>query len=320
MTTLLIDAANMAYRARHTTDGLSFKGRDTSVLFGVIRMISTAIKKFDADSVVAAWDAGVPYYRRAYCPAYKATRHHDEDPTYPIFLHQVNELYATLPHFGILNVRRIGIEADDIIYQASNICTDYSIVISTDDDLMQTVSEHTSYYNPYKDVLISTENFPYADVETWLMMKTFVGDPSDNLKGVNGVGQKTAKKLVGRAHTNKYDGIVDCEPFYCLADFIIGAIGNRAKEYFESGDYEKAFKVINLAPDRTGARAAILSTTWLPYRHNLVMKWCLQNGFSSVVEGPGPAVVYSKLVQPSFDVNGLAVPMIWDYKRYPKEN
>lgn len=325
MTTLLIDGTNMAYRARYTTDGLSFKGKDTSVLFGVIKMIVALIKKFKPESVMVAWDAGTPLYRRLYVPTYKVNRKHEEDPTYPAFLAQLSELKCILPNFGVLSVSRAGTEADDLLHQASLMCKDDTIIISTDGDLIQSVSHKCSVYNPRDDSLLDmtsielNANRGYCNRSTFLMMKTIMGDSSDNIPGVSGVGPKTAMKMLSGLDSELTQGSVDCEPFLCFTEILGTSTGRKLGTFIESGDYEKTFKVMDLNPDRTGARHSILNTDWVSYSHSTVMKWCMKNGFATIIEGGGPAIVFTPLQKPSFDAGLLPIPIIWDYRRFPLE-
>lgn len=199
-TVLIFDGNNMAHRARHTNE-LAYKNIDVSVSYGVLNIIAAAIKKFDnVTSVVVCWDGGVPDFRYKRVPTYKR-RDHSDDETYAEFIRQVAELHEVLPHFGVYSIRKLKTEADDLICQTCKmITTDYQkVVISTDADLLQCVDSSTVVWQPYKEVLITEHNFKeYTSLEKehYLTYRCMVGDSSDGIPGIKGIGEKIALKLI----------------------------------------------------------------------------------------------------------------------------
>src|SRR4030042_1854002 len=75
---LLIDVSNMAYRALYTLD-LSNEGSDVSVVYGVLRILASLIRKHNPRSIAACFDGGTPPYRRKLVPEYKTNRKKDDE-------------------------------------------------------------------------------------------------------------------------------------------------------------------------------------------------------------------------------------------------
>ena len=300
---LIIDGTNLAHRARHAYN-LSYRGKDTSATYGVMRMLVALVKNYDPDSVVFAWDGGTPGFRRRLVPEYKSKRKHDEDPTWLEFLAQLDELEKILPYTGVLQVRRRGIEADDIMAHAAQMLVGDSLIITTDDDLLQCVDGTTSVFKPgKKDTIYRKSNFedevgwpPYKHV----LSKVLQGDSSDNINGVFGIGPKTVAKLL------KAKNVLDAAR---------PKMRTRIEEFIEDGSYAKAYSVIDLSPDRAGARLALLRAKWHRPHVKRLYKWCIDRGFISIIEQES-LTVFGSLREPRFDDTLRRTPLVWDYRRY----
>lgn len=300
--TLIIDGNNMAHRA-HYAYNLSFRGHDVSAIYGTVRMIQALIRQFKPQAVIICWDGGIPNYRKRLIPAYKGTRKRDQDPSRQDFVWQLQELQRIVPYFGILQVRRIGLEADDLMYQASiMLCDTHPIIVTSDEDLLQALSPTVSVYKPGKqNTLIEYEDHQMDFVgEEFVEWKALQGDSSDNIKGVMGVGPKTATKIL--------DGISISERLQAKVD-----------EYYASGAFDNAYDCIDLSCDRSGARYAILDAVHRPFDRVETIQWCIQYGFTSLMETHSLGMTFGKLKEPKFDIDGLGIPRVWDYKRYPYE-
>lgn len=309
MTTLIIDASNMGHRARYSYS-LSYKGRDTSVSYGVLRMTMAAIKEVRPQSVIMCFDGGTPKFRVAACQSYKSNRKHggEEDPTYVEFVRQMNELQRMLPYFGIMAVRRAGIEADDLMYHAAEML-ERSVIVTNDDDLLQAVSEKTAVMRSTKSKsnLVTLENFKEHagfDWESFLLAKAIIGDSSDNVPGVKGVGPVLTQKIFAEGWMN--------------LNVLPHALMGRVQRWLET-DYQHVMDVIDLRLDRTGARYVLLNAPWQPYNGKLVYKYLMDNAFNSLMEAGSLGGTFGALRQPEFDRDAMRCPRIWDYKRYPLE-
>lgn len=304
---LLIDGTNMAHRARHAYQ-LSYRGRDTSVTYGVMRMLMALVKKHKPVGVVFAWDGGTPGFRRRLVPTYKTNRKRDDtDPSWISFLSQLNELERILPSTGVLQVRRRGIEADDLIAQAAIMAVDDCLIISNDDDLLQCVDEGVSVLKPgKKDVVYDIDNFEELvgyPVYQFVAAKVLQGDSSDNIPGVHGIGPKTAQKIFSGPHGNA-----------SIAN-LTGRLRERTMEFIEDGKYNASYTAIDLSEDRTGARRVLLEAEWQPYDNKAVMSWCIKYGFTSIIEAGSLGLLFGPMKKPVFDAEELRVPRVWDYGR-----
>ena len=201
MRTLIIDGNNLAHRCRHAIN-LSYKGIDVSVLYGVIKSIKSLYAKYSPYSVVVCWDGGAPKYRYDAVPTYKK-RDRSDDPSWPRFIEQLNELHEVLPDFGVVSLRGKSIEADDFMAHAAKLISGDKIIITTDKDLYQAVSHDTCVINPVQNKVInhsnlhkhtglSYENHP----DNLLTFRAMVGDTSDNIPGIYRIGEKSALKII----------------------------------------------------------------------------------------------------------------------------
>lgn len=227
---LIIDANNMAYRARSSSHALHKKdGTDVTATYGVLRMLNAYIKptgggwtnhitnavkrayKLDTEPVVTdvfmCWDGGKSRYRRALYPAYKAQRDKqraertdEEKAEYYNFLRQMDALHDALPNLGVHSLKVQGWEADDLVHIVGEMLAPApTVVISTDKDLLQLVDATTAVWTPSKEELITEGNFtaavglPHAQ---YLDYRVLVGDKSDNIDGIKGIGDKKAKALL----------------------------------------------------------------------------------------------------------------------------
>lgn len=300
---LIVDGNNLAHRARHAYS-LSFQGVDTSVTFGVMRMLLGLVKKYKPNSVIFAWDGGTPGFRRRLVPSYKAgrKRKREDDGTWAIFITQLQELEAILPHTGVLQVKRRGIEADDLMAHAAKGLIGDNLIISTDDDMLQCVNDNTSMLKPGKKAITYTvENFEELigfPVYRFVLSKVLQGDSSDEIPGVRGIGPKTALKLMQGGDT------------------LLGAATPRMQERIEKfiadGYYNKAYTAIDLSVDLAGAKRTLKDAEWMSYDKS-VRKWCIDKGFISIIEGFSLSIL-GGLKKPEFEFTGR-LPRIWDYRR-----
>lgn len=307
MTTLVIDASNMGHRARYSYS-LSYKGKDTSVTYGVLRMIMAAIREVRPDSVIMCFDGGSPGFRSRSTPTYKSNRKHDEDPTYLEFIRQMDELQRLLPYFGIMAVRRAGIEADDLMYHASRMLNS-SVILTNDDDLLQAVNDKTSVMRSTKSKsdVINERNFEQAtgfQQAVFLMAKAVIGDSSDNVPGVKGIGPMLAQKMFSKGWPD--------------VTVLPGSLIDRARR-FMANDLERTLMTIDLQHDLTGARYTLVNTPWMPYNNKQVYRYCIDNAFQSLIEAGSLGATFGALGKPEFNITGMRMPYIWDYQRFPMQ-
>ena len=183
-------------------------GRFVGDIYLFLNSILSIKKMFNAKDIFIAWDkkldTTIPNFRKALSAGnYKNNRQHFKFNVYE------NELFAIdlVSAYGVKNIFPSSLEADDIVYFLSRKLGIDWIVISTDQDLYQTVDEHVSFYHPIKKKLITKQNFKeVVGVETYdyVLYKAIVGDPSDNIRGVPRHGPVKARKLIEQMHSGNF--------------------------------------------------------------------------------------------------------------------
>ncbi len=302
MLTLLVDGNNLAYRARYAYS-LSHQGLDTSVTFGMMKMVQALLKQYKPHSAIMCWDGGVPDYRRLLVPSYKANRKSKDDPSRPIFLAQMDELQVTFPFFGVLSVHRRGLEADDLMYQATILLDNETLIVSSDDDMLQAVSKTCRVLKPGKpDRMVALNNMEIDPAE-YAEWKTWQGDSSDNIPGVRGIGPKTATQLFKGDRAN-----------------VSHRIRDKMDEFCESGAFDDAYNCIDLSVDRSGARSSLLDAMYQPFSRVKATRWLMKWGFASLIDQRTLGQTFGRLDEPEFNSAGMAIPRVWDYRREPVDD
>ena len=195
----MIDGFNALYRAFFAIPGLRAPdGTPTNAAYGFETMLGKILREEDPDHVVVVLDAPGRTFRHELYADYKATRDaQPEDLTRQIPL--VREL--ALAH-RIRVVEAEGVEADDVIATlVRSAPADARIgIVSTDKDLMQLVDDRVELLDGIKDRRYGPDEVEARFgvlPERVLDLRALVGDPSDNIPGVKGIGEKGAAKLIG---------------------------------------------------------------------------------------------------------------------------
>lgn len=204
-TLLLLDGHSLAFRAffalpadRFATAG----GQPTNAVYGFTSMLINLLQAETPTHVAVAFDVSKATWRSEEFPAYKAQR----EKTPEAFEGQVELIQQVLAAMGIVSLEAEGFEADDII---ATLATDaralgMSVKICTGDrDALQLVDEATTVLYPIKGVSEMTRFTPESVAEKYGLspvqypdFAALRGDPSDNLPGIPGVGEKTAAKWI----------------------------------------------------------------------------------------------------------------------------
>lgn len=201
---LLVDSYSIANRAYYALGNkmTNADGEDTSVIFGYLTSVLKYIDKYEIDSVIAAFDLREKNFRHDMYGKYKGTRIKMDDTIH----RQIDILKEILPVMNVDLVSKSGYEADDIIGTISKIESGKGnkiFILSGDRDLFALVDDncyqiYTSVNNSGRELFDPKGVEEYFGVEPKYVtsMKALMGDTSDNIPGVHGVGQKTAQKLV----------------------------------------------------------------------------------------------------------------------------
>lgn len=197
---ILIDGNSLINRAYYATPPLSSKdGRPTNAVYAFVNMLVKLISEVKPEYILVAFDRKEPTFRHKMYADYKGTRKPMPDDLRP----QVELLKTVLDEMKISRYECAGIEADDILGASSRKFPVNSIIVTGDKDSFQLVGERTSVYftkRGISDVEIY-DNDNFTD-KTGLIpkqiidLKSLMGDSSDNIPGVSGVGEKTALNLV----------------------------------------------------------------------------------------------------------------------------
>lgn len=199
-TLLLVDAMPVMYRAFYAVPPLSTSdGRPTQAVYGFIRMFRQMRQQWQPTHAAVVFDGGLPEERKTLLPAYKAQR-----PPMPETLRRQVPLVETyLDHAGVRRLLQEGEEADDVI--ASLLArwssrADRVLLATSDKDLFAVVSDRVRIVPVSGEpTLMGPEEIraktgvPPERIPEWLAL---VGDASDNIPGVPGVGPKTAARLL----------------------------------------------------------------------------------------------------------------------------
>lgn len=325
-TLLIVDGSNLAHRCRHVFS-LSYKGLDVSVLYGFLRTLYSVMQTYDPTAVIVCWDGGVPAFRYQAIPTYKRHTHAD-DPSYPDFLDQLDQLGELLPTMGVLSLRRRGTEADDLMYAAAAMLPTAQVVImTTDRDLYQALAlPHVRIYNPSKEEEVTRETFEAVSDGVkyfeWTLYRAMVGDSSDGVPGVVGVGHKKALALL-RSIDHAYSFVtIVTKAQRTLEGVEIGISKSDAQKLVACGieGFANTLKATALAYDRCGARLAVWEALpfWTPCEVEAVRGFLASLAFVSLME-PEFYRLFGKLQSPQrwFVGMGLRYPRVWDYTRYP---
>lgn len=202
-TLLMIDGNSMANRAFYGVPHLTnAKGVPTNAVYGFLNTLQSVIERFQPDALFVAFDISKKVFRHERYADYKGTRTGMPED----LLVQMPLIKEALGYMNIETFGLEGYEADDIIGTMSAHQTALggeSIILSGDRDLFQLVGEHVTVCFPQskgQEMEIVTPEYlaeHYAlTPELVIEMKGLMGDKSDNIPGVAGVGEKTAKKLL----------------------------------------------------------------------------------------------------------------------------
>ncbi len=229
---LLVDGNSVLFRAYHSTiysNPMSTStGIPTNAVFGFITMLQKAISLTEPDAILVAWDAGKKTFRHDKMPEYKGAR----KPLDEELIVQMPIVREYLDAVQITRYEQEGYEADDIIGSMAGSDPEMETVILTGDkDLLQLVDDHTKVIMMKRGVT----NYELMDEKAiWdkyelkpqqiIDLKGLMGDPSDNIPGVNRIGEKTALTLLHQFGT--IDGV------YKHIDEIKG----KRKEYLQEGE------------------------------------------------------------------------------------
>ncbi len=241
---VLIDGTGLLYRAYYAFISrplTTTKGEHTSAIFGFFKVLSQIFKETNPEAMLVAFDLTRATFRQKIYPLYKAQR--QETP--PDLKAQIPVVIDILEKMGIKTIEMEEFEADDIIGTVATKSKESYLpyIVSGDKDLMQLVDDKIRVLKPQKGINeinlldregVKTEFGVYP--EQIVDYIAIVGDASDNIPGIKGIGEKGAVKLL-----NEYQTL---ENIYLHIDEIQGAIKSKLIEGKESAFLSKDLATI----------------------------------------------------------------------------
>ena len=207
----ILDGSFLLHRALHVPAHRVMRtaaGRCSGGVFGFLRSLSFAIRDVRASRAICVWDGGRSSRRMQIYPEYKQR---SPPPAVDSFDHAAeyaaarSALEPVLPRLGVRSLRMAGREGDDVI---GRVCRSFSkwrpaefmVVVSDDRDMGQLVTEWCAVYRPRADEWVTAETqmarTGVAGCQEHLLRAAILGDPSDNIGGVRGVGEVRVGQLL----------------------------------------------------------------------------------------------------------------------------
>ena len=241
---ILVDGSSYLYRAFHASERANLRtsdGRPTGAIRVMTNMLKSLMRQYPSSNVVVIFDAKGKTFRHEMFSDYKATR----KPMPDDLRDQVQPIHDIVKALGLPLLMIEGVEADDVIGTLAKQATEQQIntIISTGDkDIAQLVTEHVSLMDTMNDVftdqqgVIDKFGLPAELIIDYLAL---MGDSSDNIPGMPGVGQKTALALL--------QGIGSIDEIASRLDEV-PALGFRGSKNF-AGKFEEHKELVYLSRD-----------------------------------------------------------------------
>ena len=230
-TLMLLDGNSLAFRAFYALPAENFRtknGLTTNAVYGFTAMLINLLRDEAPTHIAAAFDVSRQTFRSERYPEYKATRSATPDE----FRGQIDITKEVLNALGITVLAEPGYEADDLIATLATQADEsgYRVLVVTGDrDALQLVNEDITVLYPIKGVSTLTRYTPDAVLEKYGLtpaqypdFAALRGDPSDNLPGIPGVGEKTAAKWI--VEYGSLQGLVD------NVDTVRGKVGDSLRD------------------------------------------------------------------------------------------
>ena len=201
---LLVDGSALLHRAYHAYPPLKSKtGEIVGAVYGVASILISALEEVEPTYVMVAWDLPKPTFRHIKYVGYKAQRPKADSE----MVEQIPKVKEIIAAMDIVQVAQEGYEADDIIGTLSKLSSDENdvVILTGDQDTMQLVNENVRILTPAKGanppVLYGPDEVKAkygVTTDQIVDYKALIGDPSDNIPGVAGIGPKSAATLLNQ--------------------------------------------------------------------------------------------------------------------------
>ncbi len=278
-TLLLIDANSLTHRAYHALPPMNDgAGNPTNALYGLSSVLLKLWREERPDYAAACFDRPEPTYRDAEYPEYKGQR----PPTADDLLPQIIAARGLFPRFGVRTFEKAGYEADDLIGTLATRFADAegvrTVILTGDRDTLQLVRgdkvvvriplKGISETMTYDEALVK-EKFGLKPAQL-IDYKALVGDPSDNIKGVPGIGPSSATAIL-----QKY-GSIDKALAYLEDDRLMRKLEGKEKIAIQ------ARRLVSLQCD--APIEAALDDLLVSFDEDALREHFEGNGFTSLVK------------------------------------
>ena len=248
---VLIDGHSILNRAFFGLPDLTnAEGLHTNAVYGFLNIMFKILEEEKPEYLTVAFDVHAPTFRHKMFEAYKGTR----KPMAEELRQQVPLMKEVLHAMGIRTIEQEGLEADDLLGTLSKRCERMGmevVIISGDRDLLQLATDHVEIRIPKtKRTGTEIENYYAADVKEkyqvtpteFIDVKALMGDTSDNIPGVPGVGEKTATKIIVEYGSieNAYEHASELKPPRASKNLV---------EYWDQAQMSKVLATINVDAD-----------------------------------------------------------------------
>jgi len=215
MKCLFIDGNHLLHRNAHVHSDLTFNNEPTGAMYGFFNSLGKIKREFPTHHVVIAWDMGhkrrdeesIEGVKQKIIPEpYKGNRMKNEDATPEIDLirwqinRQWNPLREGLKYTSCQQVQKKGYEADDVIATYVMNSSSDTIIVTSDKDYYQLLEPGIVIRDDHHDKVVTfeeyKEEFGLSAPQQWIDVGALTGDSGDNIFGVDGIGIKTACKLI----------------------------------------------------------------------------------------------------------------------------
>ncbi len=243
-TFVLIDGNAIFHRAFHALPLFkTSKGEYTNAIYGFLKMFLEILRQKKPDYVAVAFDRAAKTFRHIEYSEYKATRPPPPEELYP----QLPRLKEALSMLKVPIFELDGYEADDILGTiAEKVTTEpdmQTLIVTGDKDAFQLVTDKIHVITPLKGMSEAVEYTPEKikektglSPEQIVDYKALKGDSSDNIKGINGIGEKQAVALLQKYH--------DLENIYCHLDELTKSQQKKFTEGRENALFSKKMATI----------------------------------------------------------------------------
>lgn len=205
---LIVDTANLAWRAFHTFKGMSHEGAGTGVTYGLLRDIVQLMDLHATKHIAFCFSHGSSR-RKEISPGYKKPTAKEEEyyqenkEGFDDLKKQLERMKTKhLPKLGFKNILyQSGYEGDDMIALAAQAIgrKDEAVIVSSDRDLFQLLSERVCIWHPIKKECITEQAFREEwgiSPKRWADVKALAGCRTDKVNGIKGIGEKLAAKYI----------------------------------------------------------------------------------------------------------------------------